>query len=107
LSSGAKGRPGRSSSGSSTGGGDPDTRGGVLTKEKARKAAEALAEEKAEDRARVSGAARAREEAQPAGLPWRTSGSRNNPESLIDGGAITESAKHIYRHTLKNHVRDT
>jgi hypothetical protein len=37
----------------------------------------------------------------------RTSGSRNNPESLIDGGAITESAKHIYRHTLKNHVRDT
>jgi hypothetical protein len=53
------------------------------------------------------GVTRAREEAQPAGLARRTSGSRNNPESLIDGGAITESAKHTYRHTLKNHVRDT
>ncbi len=31
----------------------------------------------------------------------------NYLESLIDGGAITESAKHTYRHTLKNHVRDT
>ncbi|MDP9185092.1 MAG: hypothetical protein M3O29_05435, partial [Actinomycetota bacterium] len=26
---------------------------------------------------------------------------------LIDGGAITDSAKHTYRHTLKNHIRGT
>jgi integrase len=26
---------------------------------------------------------------------------------LIDGGAITESAKHTYRHTLKNHIEGT
>ena len=27
--------------------------------------------------------------------------------SLIDGGAITESAKHTYQHTLKNHISGT
>ncbi len=31
----------------------------------------------------------------------------NYVEALIDGGAITDSAKHTYRHTLNNHIRGT
>ncbi len=31
----------------------------------------------------------------------------NYVESLIDGAAITESAKHTYRHTLTNHIKGT
>jgi integrase len=100
-------------------GGDPDTLGGVVMKEGARQGRRGARRRETEDRARVSGAARAREEAQSSGLPGAAARPVRRPRrgeppvrelpGVADRWrcAITESAKHTYRHTLKNHVRDT
>ncbi|MEO8425462.1 MAG: site-specific integrase [Actinomycetota bacterium] len=102
-------------------GGDPNTLGGVTTKEEARRYAEAFSNEKRKaERAYLKPLQRAiRQNAQdyPEGHPARRTEYIDEGEdqlrfenyvgSLIDGGAITDSAKHTYRHTLQNHIEGT
>jgi integrase len=99
-------------------GGNPNTIGGSVTKEEARRDAEGLAAEKRKtERASRRPLERVKKHNLQDYPDWQQDlfvgpsednlRFENYLESLIDGGAITESAKHTYRHTLKNHVRDS
>lgn len=95
---------------------DPDF---AVTKEDARARAEALAEKKRQtERAYRKPLQRAIQHNVEDYPGWSPSidyvGADDEPlrfenyvEGLIDGGAITESAKHTYRHTLVNHIQGT
>jgi hypothetical protein len=97
-----------------------DERFEVLSKEDARSSADALA---AEMKTRERGYGKPRDRV----AKWAKEGGyepifgdsdfigkgedgqrfENYVAALIDGGAITESAKHTYRHTLTNHIAGT
>ncbi len=99
-------------------GGDPNTLGGVVTKEAAREAAEALRNTKKQtERAARKPLERVRRQNAQDYPDWQADlfigpgeeklQFENYVESLIEGGALTESAKHTYRHTLTNHIKGT
>lgn len=100
--------------------GHPGTAGEDFTKKDARRAADALKEQKQQTERRHRGPLERVErqnaedypEWNPAVVDYIGEGEdklrfETYVESLIDGGAITESAKHTYRHTLTNHIRGT